>query len=155
MQPNDIPARFLDDSWFNEYAEVVAAHVILDPEDGRIAYRCKDEHWSEAHAAWCRSIRKGERSPEPWPSGHVAFLRPMSFGRVPAHYEGEQLRLATRRATRNRVVNSLSGGWDRDLRKTREGMRTLARIVRATVDARCSGREAGASPFVACILTTA
>lgn len=138
--------QFVDNSPTNQYGEK-AASVVTHVDDGVLRYRCRDDAWAVAHKHW-RDARRTDRSaPQPMPAGHCMFVSPLSYGCV---VEGESREHVIRRALRRTVVSSLNS-WDRELRKTPEGMRTLAKIVRATVDAKLAGNDPGAAPFVACI----
>lgn len=149
-----VPAEWIETNWFNHYGEAVVDNVLVDAyEPTRTYYRCKDEHWRAAFKAWQKASRTDRSAPEPISEGHCMFIRPASYSSVPANATGEARRLATRRVIRNRVVSMLNG-WDRDMRQSPEGMRTLAKIVRSTVKARMSGQDTGASPFVACVYAT-
>ena len=133
----------------NEYGDKVAAHAIYDPETGHVLYRCSREHWRHDFDAWVKARRNGDKdAPEPVSDGHCMFLRPVGYACVPVGVTAPNV---IRRALRNHQVAVLNG-WDREMRKTPEGMRQLAKIVKATVTAKMKGQETGGGPFVACIM---
>jgi len=132
----------------NEYGERVVANVIYNPENGDRHYRCDPPFWKEDFAAWVASRHNGgPELPQPMSEGHCMFLDPLQYGCLP---EGETRSALVRRAIRHSVLAMLDG-WDRELRKTNQGMRKLAAIVRATVRAKMEGVETGGAPFVACV----
>lgn len=148
--PDGIPAEWIDTSPLNSYDERVVAHVIESVSRGGIRFRCKDQYWDVAFKAWVRSRRDNAEIPEPMSPGHCMFLTPTHYGCVPWGVDVPQR--AIRRAIRGTVVANLDG-WDREMRKSWEGMRQLAKIVRHTVDAKLAGRDTGASEYVACIMS--
>lgn len=144
----------VDTSPTNEYGDCVVAHVLRNPHTGRRIYRCPREYWDKEFRAWCQSRqlmratgKKGAELPEPMSPGHCMFLTPLAYGYVP---DDETRPAVIRRAHRHQVLGLLDG-WDRDLRKTPQGMRKLARIVRTTVAARMKGNDVGAFPFQAVV----
>ena len=132
----------------NEYGDRVAAHEIYDPKTGRIYYRCDHDHWKIDFPMWQKAYRDNPESPEPMSDGHCMFLRPLDYGYVPV---GETRLSVIRRALRHSIMANLHG-WDREMRKTPEGMRQLARIVRGSVAAQMGNEDLGAAPYLACIL---
>lgn len=115
---------------------------------GRLMYPCPDALWSVHFPAWQKRRQRGETGiVEPFSAGHCMFSSPRSYG---VYRYGMASPQAIRRAHRQYLVGVLHG-WDTDLRQSREGMRQLARIVRASVTARLAGQNTGAFPFVACI----
>lgn len=156
MTKNEYLSRYsqwVDTSPTNHYGERVVSSLITAVEDGGVRYRCNDNHWQAAHKVWC-SVRQADRDanvPEPFPAGHCMFVRPMDYSCVRL---GEDNPAAIRRAMRHRVLANLDG-WDRELRQSWEGMRKLAKIVRATVDAKLSGASLGGAPYMACIMANA
>lgn len=148
-----VPSDWIETSPRNHYGDKVVANVIRRVECGSVRFRCKDDRWDIAFAAWCKSRRDNradESVPElpcPESEGHCMFLTPEHYGCVAID---ETRPSAIRRALRHSVVAVLDG-WDREMRKTPAGMRRLAAIVRATVTAKLAGHDPGASPFVACV----
>lgn len=124
------------------------AFPVLVHANGGMSYPCPAELWASHFDAWKRERLNGNKTAiEPMQAGHCMFERPSDYSRW--RY-GEANVHVIRRAIRNSVIAKLNG-WDRDLRKTASGMRSLAKIVRATVDAKMSGHDVGAAPFMACI----
>jgi len=110
-----------------------------------VNYACPDNLWKEHHEAWCKASRHGNKdAPHPMPWGHCMFQNPVGYGMVPYGCTDQAM---IRKAHEN-DVRALLNGWDRDLTKEE-----LDKIVNATVDARLAGKNVGASPFVACIMT--
>lgn len=121
--------------------------VWTHPDGSRPCYPCPDELWSVHFPAWQKARRGNKLAAEPFPAGHCMFERPKAYGIVPLGCTDPKL---LRRAYRRRIVSELDG-WDRDLRQTSEGMRQLARIVRATVQAKITGADVGAFHFLATV----
>ena len=124
--------------------------VWTDVPDGYHCYPCPDGLWSAHFEAWRKLARHGvprlERC-EPMPAGHVMFERPREYGLVPYGCTDKR---KIRRAWWIHY-RAILNGWDRDLRQSREGMRTLARIIRVSVNAKMQGQEVGAFPFLECV----
>lgn len=148
--PDGIKPEWVELSPVNGYDERVVASVIVPVgHDGAVRYRCVDKYWRVAFDAWCKSRRDGAEIPEPMSEGHCMFITPVHYGCVPWGVDVPQS--AIRRAIRGTVVANLDG-WDRDMRKSWEGMRRLAKIVRATVATKMAGRTTGAAEYVACVM---
>lgn len=144
---------WLDTSPDNGYDEVVVANQITDVDNGKTLFRCREDQWQEAHRAWSQAIRSIDPDyllPQPMSTGHSMFVRPHQYACVKL---GETVLRKIRRAHRCRIVNNLRG-WDRDMRQSWTGLRQLAKIVRASVDAAMSGQSVGAAPYLACIMAS-
>lgn len=116
---------------------------VVSVRDGSTRYACPDPLWSAHMKAWRRARQAGQTGiAEPMPAGHCMFENPIGYACVPYGSTDAKVR---RRAIRASVRADLYG-WDRDV-----PARQLARIVRATVNARMAGQSTGAWPFIACV----
>jgi hypothetical protein len=126
------------------------AFPVWSDSDGRLMYPCPDELWQEHSKRWRQLRRNGQTGiVEPFPAGHCMFESPRSYG---IYRYGETRQNVIRRAHR-RYVQRTMDGWDRELREAgKPGLRRLAKIISATVDARMGKVDVGGQPFVAVLM---
>lgn len=139
QEPNP---KYVDQSVKNEYGEKVVANVIMDVDDGVLMYRCLEEKWREAHDEWCKNWRTNKLFPQPMPTSHCMFVKPVVYGCVPFGCTDQAV---IRQAMEAHVRNQLGNWLDMAPEDKRDG------IVQATVDAKMKGESLGGAQFVACI----
>jgi hypothetical protein len=78
-----VPAEFLDDSLLNKYGEECVSVVIRKQRQGDVLrYRCLEDKWKPAFAAWVKALKTDRLAPQPMPSGHCMFVTPEDHGCV-------------------------------------------------------------------------
>ena len=78
-----VPAEFLDESLLNEYGEECVPVVVKSRREGDVLrYRCREDRWKDAFAAWIKALKTDKCAPQPMPSGHCMFVTPEDYGAV-------------------------------------------------------------------------
>jgi len=76
-----VPVEFLDDSLLNKYGEECVSVIVKPRREGEVLrYRCLEDKWKAAFAAWEAALKTDRCAPQPMPSGHCMFVTPEDYG---------------------------------------------------------------------------